>query len=163
MSAPHLDLFRLAREIWSVRALDFDRPERIALLLLLLLLKLATRAIGTLATDRARQRRRRLLLEPERADRGCIDVLAPNICSCSCCCPVAGLRTARQLLRRRRALLPAATAAGSGVIGRAQSAPKRGLSATHACHTSADRQLRHQAGNNGIKDSLGKSTPLEHW
>ena len=38
MSAPHLDLFRLAREIWSVRALDFDRPERIALLLLLLLL-----------------------------------------------------------------------------------------------------------------------------
>jgi hypothetical protein len=45
-----------------------------ALLLALLKLKLASLAIGTLATDRARMRRRRLLLEPERAGRGCIEV-----------------------------------------------------------------------------------------
>jgi hypothetical protein len=48
-----------------------------ALLLALLKLKLASLAIGTLATDRARMRRRRLLLEPERAGRGCIEVHMP--------------------------------------------------------------------------------------
>ena len=133
--------------------------------LLLLLLRLTTRAIGTLATDRARLRPRRLLAEPKGADRGCIDVRATGVCCCCCCCCRSALAhgARRLLLRPRRAKLPAATAAGSVVVGRAQRAPKRGLAATHACHTSAGRQLRHQAGNNGIKDSVGKSTPLEHW
>jgi hypothetical protein len=89
---------------------------------------------------------------------------ASRCCCCCCCCRSALAHGARRLLLRpRRAKLPAATAAGSVVVGRAQRAPKRGLAATHACHTSAGRQLRHQAGNNGIKDSVGKSTALEHW
>ena len=119
-------------------------------------MRLTTRAIGTLATDRARLRPRRLLADPKGADRGCIDVRATGVCVCCCCCCRSALAHGARLLllRPRRAKLPAATAAGSVVVGRAQRAPKRGLAATHACHTHERRQaaqaLGRQQWNKGV-------------